>query len=293
MIHSMTGFGRGMASEEGIQVIVEIKTLNSRYLDLSAKLPSQIYDKELKLKERIQEKIHRGKVNLNVNLNKTKKGEPDITFSPELVRSYGKMLEQIKKEAEIIEPVDLGDILNFNDIFIHKPEDEATIQKIWNLTCHATDQALETVNKMRREEGGQLKEDLNNLINGINDLLSEIIVLAEKRVPEARKKLSERIHFLIQEEKIDPDRLELEIALLADKMDINEEIVRLKSHLKFFLEALESRDSVGRRMNFLCQEINRELNTIGSKSNDSEIAHQVVFAKEKLEQIREQVQNIE
>ncbi|MEX2368339.1 MAG: YicC/YloC family endoribonuclease [Balneolaceae bacterium] len=289
----MTGFGRGKASDNGIQVIVEIKTLNSRYMDLSAKLPSQIYDKELKLKERIQEKIHRGKVNLNVYLNKTKKGEPDITFSPELVKSYGEMLEEIKDEANIIEPIVLRDILNFNDIFIHKPEDTATLQKIWELTCKATDQAIQTVNKMRQEEGGQLKTDLRNLINGINDLLFDIIRLAEKRVPEARDKLNERIHSLISDEKVDPDRLELEIALLADKMDINEEIVRLKSHLKFFLEALESSDSVGRRLNFLCQEINRELNTIGSKSNDSEIAHQVVYAKEKLEQIREQVQNIE
>jgi len=293
MITSMTGFGRGEAIEDGIQIIVEIKTLNSRYFDMSVKLPSQIYDKELKLKERIQTKVKRGKVNLNVYLNKTKKGEPDITFSPELVNSYGKMLEQIKSEADVIEPIVLSDILFFNDIFINKREDESTISKIWELTSKATDQALDIVTRMRREEGGQLKTDLSQLINGIESLLSDIIILAEKRVPEAKKKLDERVHSLITEDQVDPERLEMEIALLADKMDINEEIVRLKSHLKFFLEALESQDSVGRRLNFLCQEINRELNTIGSKSNDSEIAHQVVYAKEKLEQIREQVQNIE
>lgn len=293
MITSMTGFGRGEASGDGIQITAEIKTLNSRYLDVSVKLPSQIYDKELKLKERVQEKINRGKVNLSVYLNKAKKGEPDITFSPEMVKSYGKMLEKIKKEAIIKEPVVLNDILNFDDIFIKKPEDETTIKKIWDLTTRATDQALDTVIKMRRKEGGQLKEDLNSLIHGIEELLSDIVDLAKKRVPEAREKLSERIRTLCTEDNVDPERLELEIALLADKMDVNEEIVRLKSHLKFFVEALDSDESVGRRLNFLCQEINRELNTIGSKSNDSGIAHQVVYAKEKLEQIREQVQNIE
>ncbi len=117
--------------------------------------------------------------------------------------------------------------------------------------------------------------------------------LSKKRAPEVREKLQARISTMIHEEKIDPERLEMEVALLVDKMDVNEEIIRLQSHLKFFLEALGSDEPVGRRLNFLSQEINRELNTIGAKSNDSTIAHHIVLGKEKLEKIREQVQNIE
>lgn len=124
-------------------------------------------------------------------------------------------------------------------------------------------------------------------------MIDEVARITDKRIPEVRERLQGRISTLIGDEKIDRDRLEMEIALIADKMDINEEIIRLRSHLKFFLEALENEQAVGRRLNFLCQEINRELNTIGSKAGDSSIAHLVVIGKEKLEQIREQVQNIE
>ncbi|MEX2601635.1 MAG: YicC/YloC family endoribonuclease [Balneolaceae bacterium] len=293
MITSMTGFGRGEASHDGLLVTVEIKTLNSRYLDVSARMPSQISNKELSLKEQIQEKIHRGKVNVSVNVNKSRTGEPDITYSPELVKSYSKMLDEIKNVSNISRPLELRDLLRFEDIFINKPEDESTIELIWKLVKEATSNALETVNRMREKEGGQLKEELNNQILGIEELLESITSMAVERAPDAQKRLKDRLANLLTDDKVDPERLEMEIALLADKMDINEEIVRLKSHLKFFHEALESSESVGRRLNFLCQEINRELNTIGSKANDTGISHQVVFAKEKLEQIREQVQNIE
>lgn len=293
MITSMTGFGRGEASDDGIQVTAEIKTLNSRYLDLSVRLPNQIFEKELAVKEIVQKRINRGKVNISLNLNRAKSGEPDVTFNPEMVESYGRLLHQINQIAGISQPVSLRDLLSFEDIITHKQEDSSTIETIWTLSCKAIEMALETVNKMRREEGGQLKNELVSQVTGIESLLAEITSVTNKRAPDIRKKMQERIAALLSDEKIDPARLEMEIALIADKMDINEEIVRLNSHLKFFLEALESEDSVGRRLNFLCQEINRELNTIGSKASDSDISHLVVHGKEKLEQIREQVQNIE
>ena len=293
MVISMTGFGRGEASEDGIHVTVEIKTLNSRYLDVSTRLPNSINHKELDLKELIQSRVNRGKVNVNVYVDKARTGEPDITFSPQLVKSYGKMMEQLRQTAGISESVNLQDILHFEDIFVKRPEDEETIKKIWKLAQNASQNALGMMMRMREKEGDQLKNELNNLIKGIESQLDNVIKLSEKRAPEAMDRLKGRLSVLLKDDEVDPERLEQEIALLVDKMDIQEEVIRLKSHLKFFLEALNSEDTVGRRLNFLSQEINRELNTIGSKANDSEISHLVVYAKEKLEQIREQVQNIE
>ncbi len=167
------------------------------------------------------------------------------------------------------------------------------METIWNCTKIALDDALDHLNEMRTQEGKELKNDLFNQISDISEMLKTVEKLSAKRAPEIRVKLQNRIKTMIVDEKIDPERMEMEIALIIDKMDINEEIIRLQSHLKFFQEALENDDPVGRRLNFLCQEINRELNTIGAKANDSTIAHHIVLGKEKLEQIREQVQNIE
>lgn len=293
MITSMTGFGRGESSSSGYQVTVEIKTLNSRYLDISVRMPQSIQDKEIKLKECVQKNLSRGKVNLNINVDRTKSAGPDIKLNEELVKSYSSILRNLRSTGNIDEPVTVGDLLQFNDIFETRKEDEEEVRVIWECTKIALETALDNLNTMRQNEGRELKEDLSNLVTGISSLLDEVIVLSDKRAPEIREKLKTRIQKMITEEQIDPDRMEMEIALLVDKMDINEEVIRLQSHLKFFLEALDAEEPVGRRLNFLCQEINRELNTIGSKANDSTVAHHIVLGKEKLEQVREQVQNIE
>lgn len=293
MITSMTGFGRGESSSDGYQVTVEVKTLNSRYLDISVRMPQSIQDKEIQLKECVQKNLSRGKVNLNINVDRTETAGPDIKLNEELVKSYSSILRNLRSVGNIDEPVTVRDLLQFNDIFETKKEGEEEVRIIWNCTNSALETALKNLNTMRRKEGQELKSDLSNLINGISKLLDEVIELSDKRAPEIREKLQTRIQKMITEEQIDPDRMEMEIALLVDKMDINEEVIRLQSHLKFFLEALDADEPVGRRLNFLCQEINRELNTIGSKANDSKVAHHIVLGKEKLEQIREQVQNIE
>ena len=293
MIKSMTGFGRGEHSSNGFQITVELKTLNSRYLDLSLRTPKSIQHNEIDIKEIIQKQLSRGKVHISINIEKKSDESPTITFNSEMVKAYGKMLEQIKFLANIQEPITVKDILQFDDIFEHDQIEEEMSKEIWNCTKKALDDALVMLNQMRLQEGTELKKDLHKQINGISEMLSEVSSLSDSRIPEVREKLQLRIKNLIGDDKFDPDRLEMEIALIADKMDINEEVIRLQAHLKFFSEALESEDSVGRRLNFLCQEINRELNTIGSKANDSAIAHHIVLGKEKLEQIREQVQNIE
>ncbi|MDZ7718701.1 MAG: YicC/YloC family endoribonuclease [Balneolaceae bacterium] len=293
MIKSMTGFGRGESSSNGFQVTVEIKTLNSRYLDISIRVPQSIQEYEFDIKEKIQKKMARGKAHVNVNVEKTDQLSPDITYNEQLIKAYTDMLKKVKNLAGIDQPIQLDDLLRFDDIFESQEEDEEDIENIWSCTQEALDKSLDLLNKMRKQEGKELSNDLKDLIHGISEMVDTVKDLTGKRNPEVREKLQTRINTMIDEEKIDPDRLEMEIALLIDKMDVNEEIIRLQSHLKFFLEALENDEPVGRRLNFLSQEINRELNTIGAKSNDSTIAHHIVLGKEKLEKIREQVQNIE
>jgi uncharacterized protein (TIGR00255 family) len=293
MIKSMTGFGRGESSSNGFQVTVEIKTLNSRYLDISIRLPQSIQEYEFNIKEEIQEKMSRGKAHVSVNVEKTDQLSPNITYNAQLITAYTDMLKKVKTLAGIEGPVQLDDLLRFDDIFESQEEDEEDIENIWSCTQEALDKSLILLNEMRQQEGDELKNDLTELIEGISEIVETVKELSKKRGPEVREKLQTRISTMIDEEKIDPERLEMEVALLIDKMDVNEEIIRLQSHLKFFLEALENDEPVGRRLNFLSQEINRELNTIGAKSNDSTISHHIVLGKEKLEKIREQVQNIE
>lgn len=293
MLFSMTGFGRGEASENGFALTAEVRAVNSRYLDLSIRLPQEIQDRELDLKEIIQTKINRGKLNVNIRLDQAQTGEPEVTFNKELVKGYKQLLERLRASAQIDEPVTLRNLMSFNDIFVSREQDEETLKKIWQLTREATLEALEHLNQMRRQEGQQLENDLHQRVDNIEELLDKIAVLTKDRAEEARNKLKQRLEELIDDDSLDPERLEMEVAILADKMDITEEIVRLQSHIKFFREALEQDESVGRRLNFLSQEINREINTIGSKANSSEISQHVVHAKENLEQIREQVQNVE
>ena len=293
MITSMTGFGRGEASSEGISVTVELKTVNSRYLDISLRMPQSIQDHELDLKELLQQHVERGKLNVSVRVDKSDMGEPEITFNENLVRGYKKMLNNLREAAGIDDPITLQTLMEFNDIFESREQDEETKDLIWQLTQEAAEKAAEELKQMRLQEGSQLETDLNQRVDHIEKMLDIVKEKVDGRAPEMKEDLLERIQDLIDNDKIDPDRLEMEVAMLVDKTDITEEIVRTQSHIKFFRKAVNNDDSVGRRLNFLSQEINREINTIGSKANDSEISQYIVKAKESLEQIKEQIQNVE
>lgn len=293
MIISMTGFGRGEAADNGLNATVEIKTLNSRFLDVSIRLPQQLQQKELELKELFQKSIKRGKLNVSVNLSQQDSADPKIQVDVDKVKSYKTILNEVREAAGISESITIKNIISFGDIFISEEEDEQAIEAKWELVLKATHNAIDKLMEMRKQEGGQLKNDLLSRVSNIEESVTQILSITEGRSDEIRKKLHERIRTLVEDENLDQERLELEVAILADKMDITEETVRLAAHLKFFIEAIEQPEPAGRRLNFLTQEINRELNTIGSKANDSGIAHHVVRAKEMLEQIREQVQNVE
>ncbi|MAO64007.1 MAG: YicC family protein [Balneola sp.] len=289
----MTGFGRGEATEHGITSTVEIKSLNSRYLDLSTRLPQQLQDKELEVKELVQKTVNRGKLNITIYVSETDESGPSIQVDEKKVSGYTKILNDLRDIAGIEDPITISDITQFGDVFVKEEEDEELIEQKWVVAKKALNEAVESLLKMRTQEGDQLKNDLVDRIEFIDENIQIITTQTNGRAEEARDKLLERIQNLIDEDKIDEERLEMEVAVLVDKMDVTEEIVRLRSHLKFFLEAIEQPEPAGRRLNFLSQEINRELNTIGSKANNSEIAQYVVKCKEALEQIREQVQNVE
>lgn len=293
MIISMTGFGRGEATDNGLIATVEIKTLNSRYLDITTRLPQRLQQKELVLKELIQKTISRGKLNVNVYLSEQDTGEPQLEVDEKKIKAYAKLLNQVRDAAGIEAPLNLRNITSFSDIYISKVDDEEELARKWNLVNEATIQAISRLMEMRTQEGDQLRKDLEDRVSAIDGILEEILVITDGRALEVRNKLHERIKQLVEDDSLDNERLEMEVAILADKMDITEETVRLRAHLKFFIEAIELPEPAGRRLNFLTQEVNRELNTIGSKANDSGIAHLIVKAKEMLEQIREQVQNVE
>lgn len=293
MIISMTGFGRGEAADNGLNATVELKTLNSRYLDVTFRLPQRLQHKELELKELIQKSVSRGKLNVSVYISEIDNGEPTIQIDEIKVKAYAKLLNQLREVAGIERPIELKNITSFGDVYISKEETEETLLKKWELVKVATENAIINLMEMRKQEGKQLENDLLDRINAIDASLDDILVITQGRSNDVRNKLIERIKLLMDDEKIDQDRLEQEVVIIADKMDITEETVRLRAHLKFFIEAIYQQEPAGRRLNFLTQEINRELNTIGSKANDSEIAHLIVKAKEMLEQIREQVQNVE
>lgn len=289
----MTGFGRGEAADNGLNATVEIKSLNSRYLDISIRLPQRLQHKELELKELLQKSVNRGKFNVSVNISEQESGEPPIVVDETKVKAYAKLLRELKETAGIDEALSIKNIMSFGDVFITQEDDEAILTTKWELVKSATEKAVKNLMEMRTQEGGQLEKDLKERILSIDSTLDDVIEITNGRGEEVRKKLHERIKQLIGDENLDEERLEMEVVIMADKMDITEETVRLRAHLKFFIEAIDQPEPAGRRLNFLTQEINRELNTIGSKANDSGIAHHIVKAKEMLEQIREQVQNVE
>lgn len=291
MIASMTGYGRGETSSEGITISVELRTVNSRFLEVTARFPRSLSLRENDIKEIIRKRISRGKVNVVATAEREDSGTIPITINASAARSYYKLLNQLRKAVRVKESVKLEHLLQFSDIFEQR-EPESTDEKEWKVLQTALDQALDGLETMRRNEGAELERDFRARIALLEEKLTRIELLAKDQVPAERTRLRERIAQLM-EGPLDEGRLEMEIALMADRLDVTEECVRFKSHNKFFLEALGAGDAAGRKLNFLIQEMNREANTIGSKSSVTEIAHIVVGMKEELERIREQVQNIE
>lgn len=289
----MTGFGRGEFSNEVYNFKVEIKAVNHRYNDISVKMPRHIGYLEEDVKKIIKTEISRGKVDVYINLDYINESAIEIKVDIPLAKSYKSILEELSSELGLEENVRLFNILGLSEIIkIERKELDEDIA--WSCLKEALNIALKDIMGMKIVEGEALKNDMISKLDRIETVVVEIEERSPLVVLEYKNKLRDRISELLDKDiNIDDDRISSEVAIFADKSNINEEIVRLKSHVKQFLSILDSEDAVGRKLDFLIQEMNREINTIGSKANDILISQNVVEIKAEIEKIREQVQNIE
>jgi uncharacterized protein (TIGR00255 family) len=271
----MTGYGRAQVTLSAMSLDLEIRSLNSRFLDASIKLPAEFSHLEGEVKQRLQTGLNRGKVTLTVNFGASVSADQGALFDPEALDEVVRQVAEMKKRGDS----------SFGKT-ISEEDEKAFLQ--------AVEQAIASTLTMRQKEGDQLRIAMEAMIQELSALTKQITQLAEERAVTTKAKLRARVEELLDGTAgIDEERMQTEIAILADKMDISEELVRLQSHIDYVVEAMQAKEPMGRQLNFLSQELNRELNTISSKSYSSEIAHLVVQGKEKVEQLREQIQNIE
>lgn len=289
----MTGFGSVTFDVLGTTVQVEVKTVNHRFSEISTKLPKLLYSFEQEIREIIKQRVQRGKTTLVINFT-NQNDIPSNEINENLAVKYFDSLTKLNAKLGISAEVKLDQILAFPDVVIsHELSEEEQVVFIKEI-CKGVEKATDKLLKMRREEGKSLEKDLVERIEILENTLDKICEITKNTSADIRENLTNKINNLLNDNSvIIKERLELEIAFLAEKADITEEITRFKSHNQLFLETIKTSDTPGRRMNFLLQEMNREANTIGSKSSKSEIAHFVVTLKEEIERIREQVQNIE
>ncbi len=291
MILSMTGYGKGIVESGNFTIEAEIKSLNSRYFELSIRLPRNIAYREFEIREKIRKRINRGKVFFTVNINSDSAQSSKIQLSKEGLKDTLSVIKEIKKQAKIKDKVSLDRILELKEMFLKNEENGN--EDYFELVEKALNTAIDEFEKMKKQEGKELEKDLRKRLDLIKNAVTEV----ENRNPEAIRAYFDKLKMRAKELTSDlidnPDRLNMELALLSEKYDVTEECVRLRSHLKLFEDAMNNSDDAGRKLNFISQEINREANTINSKSVSSEISHLGIQIKEELEKIREQIQNIE
>jgi uncharacterized protein (TIGR00255 family) len=293
MISSMTGYGRGEVTEEKMTVSAEIRTVNSRFLEFSMRLPRTMTLRENDIKELIRSKFARGKINITVNIEHENTNEIPLKINASAAKAYRTLLESLRKEVNIHDEITLDHLLKFPEV-LEIDEFDTGDEKEWSVVRRALEIAADETSTMRLREGTELMNDLLGRVKMIDKVIDEVEALSKTRIPAERQRLEEKLKELLGDTRVvDQGRLEFELAMFADKLDITEECVRFRSHNKYFIDALDNSVAAGRKLNFLVQEMNREANTIGSKANDAVIAHKVVSIKEELEKIREQLQNIE
>lgn len=293
-MRSMTGYGRRQKCLDGREITVEIKTVNHRFLDLSFRLPRSLSFAEDALRKQIGAKLKRGHADVTVTYANLRQDAREIRVDEALARQYQEALISLRLGAckgDVLSQEDVNWIASQPDVIqvTVKEEDQ---EAVLSLLTEAAAEALDDVTQMRDREGAALREDLTAHLNAVAEMREKIAALA----PEVPKMYQERLKARVKElgvQEIDPQRLTQEVALMADKCAIDEELSRLESHIGQMREALEAREEIGRRLDFLTQELNREVNTIGSKASDAGITKLVVAAKSEIEKLREQVQNVE
>ena len=288
----MTGFAKAEINQQGMNAIIEIKSVNGRYLEPTIKLPRSLSSKEIEVRDMLRKALNRGNIFVSIQVESTEAEAKIPGINIEKAKAIHGMLSELNKELHGNEQVSMTNVLSFSQHFIESENDDiAELQ--WTIAREALKQALQSLDIARSNEGKELADDMMMRIKNIEHSLSYVEERSKTRIPEERERLRQKLALLLDNEEIEEYRLNQEIIILADKLDVSEESVRLRSHIKFFNELMQDKEPVGRKLNFLTQELNREINTIGSKANDADIAHYVVGMKEELERIREQAQNIE
>ena len=292
MIKSMTGYGRSQQLADGMNITVEIKSVNHRYFEFSSKLPRNYGFLDEKLKSFFNGKLTRGKMECYVQIEAVEEPDTVINLNHSLVKGYLDAYKELAETYGLENNVKVSDISRVSDIFMVRKQ-AADEDRIWNAVQTVAEAALEGFIAMREREGARLKADVLSSLDEIIGNVEFIEVRSPQTVAEYNEKLLGRLRELLADTHIDEQRILTEAAIFADKIAVAEETVRLRSHISQLRSFLEQSDAVGKKMDFLVQELNWEANTIGSKAQDVEIARRVVAIKAEIEKIREQIQNIE
>jgi uncharacterized protein (TIGR00255 family) len=292
MVRSMTGYGRVQETVDGLNILFEIKSVNHRFFEFSSRIPRMYGFIEDKLKSYLQTSISRGKVDIFMTIETTGGADAQVKLNYGLAKSYIDALRELQTQYGLSGDISVSTVAHYGDIFtvVKPPDDE---EHIWNAVRTVVDKALIGFVAMREAEGERLKSDIVVRAQHVSLLVDAVDKRSPTTVEEYRQKLTARMNEILQDKTADENRILLEAAIYADKVSVTEETVRLKSHLAQFEIMLGGGEPVGRKLDFLMQEMNREANTIGSKASDIEIAGVVVEIKAELEKIREQIQNLE
>lgn len=292
MLKSMTGFGRAQKEIDGYVITVELKSVNHRYFEFSSRVPRQYGFLDEKLKSYINGKVSRGKIECYVTIEALNTDTADVVVNHTLATAYVNALKEIAETYELKDDFGASTISRFPEVLVVRKSDEDE-EKLWGYVQEVCSEAIDKFVAMREVEGSKMKDDIYSRGQFILDCVSYIEERSPQTVKEYNDKLVERVHELLGDVSLDESRILQEVAVYADKIAVAEETVRLRSHIEQLNAFISSDEPVGRKMDFLVQEINRETNTIGSKANDVDIARKVVDIKAEVEKIREQIQNIE
>lgn len=290
MLHSMTGFGKAVTETPGRKITVEIRSLNSKQLDLNLKVPWIFKEVELEMRKILGQELLRGKIDVNVYLEVLEEENPPLINSS-VVTHYHKQLREIAGDLGLDRDADyLSMIMRLPEVLrTEKPELK---EEDWKELQSILQEALDAIQLFRKQEGESLERDLRHSLEEIKTLSAEIVPLLEQRIQHIRERIGGNLTEYLSQDNVDPNRLEQEIIFYIEKLDVNEELVRLENHCAYFLETLEYPSSQGKKLGFIAQEIGREINTLGSKANDALIQKKVIRMKEQLEKIKEQVLNV-
>jgi uncharacterized protein (TIGR00255 family) len=292
MLKSMTGFGRAEGETTLGKVVVESRSVNHRYCDINIKLPKRLSLFENRIKEIIRSQVSRGRIDVSFRLDTVGEEGVQLSVDLELAQQYYRVLQELKEKLQLKDDITLNLLAWAKDIITAK-EESGDIEPYWEEILPILKQSFKNMDDMKRLEGESLSKDLQQRLEHIAQQLQMIKQQFPTHLKAALSRLHERLRSLLEGMEIDPSRFQQEVAFLGERTDITEEIVRAESHLAQFCSLLEGNEPVGRKMDFLLQEIHREVNTVSAKANDAEISQRVVEVKSELEKIREQVQNIE